>query len=109
MALAVSGGAGRNNNLSRGVNANFRAFIGTHSSPLHVATDADTEIAPPFAQILLLLAQLFVACCFQRSRQSLGKVAAVVANPFPVTIYDSSTIRHLLGLNEITAPPLRGI
>src|SRR5215831_10569722 len=86
MALAVSGGAGRNNDLPGGINANFRAFIGTHSRPLHVATDADTEIAPPFAQILLLLAQLFVACCVQRSCQSFGKVAAVVANRLAVTI-----------------------
>src|SRR5215475_12271532 len=66
MALAVSGGAGRNNDLPGGVNANFRAFIGTHSRALHVATDADSEIAPPIAQSLLLLAQFFVTCCFQR-------------------------------------------
>src|SRR5262249_58306897 len=86
MTLAVSGGASSNNDLAGGVDAHLGAFEGTHSRPLHVATDADTEIAPPFAQILLLLAQLFVACRFQRSRQSLGKVAAVVANRFAVTI-----------------------
>src|SRR5262245_50170806 len=106
MTLAVSGGAGRNNDLPGRVNANFRTFIGTHSRTLHVATDADSEIAPPFAQNLLLLTQLLVACCVQRPRQSLGKVTAVVANRFAVAIQDACTIRHLLGLNEITAPHL---
>src|SRR5262249_8293104 len=86
MTLAVAGGAGSNNDLSGGVDAHLGTFEGPHSGALHVATDADTEIAPPFAQILLPLAQLFVACCFQRSRQSFGKVAAVVANRLAVTI-----------------------
>src|SRR5215831_10337379 len=58
MALAVSGGAGSNNDLAGGIDAHLGAFEGTHSRPLHVATNADSDIAPPFAQILLLLAQL---------------------------------------------------
>src|SRR5262249_33489502 len=69
MTLAVSGGSGRNNDLAGGVNPHFRAFKGTHSRTLHVATDADSDIAPPFAQISLLLAQLIVASCFQRPCQ----------------------------------------
>src|SRR5262245_40891128 len=86
MTLAVTGGAGRNNDLAGGIDAHLGAFEGTHTSPFHVTTDADSEIAPPFAQMLLLLAQLFVARCFQRPSQSLRVVSAVVANRLTVAI-----------------------
>ena len=58
----------------------FRALERTYPGPFHVTTDTDTEIAPAFAQLLLLFAQLFVAYRFQRQSQSLRIVAAVVAN-----------------------------
>src|SRR5207244_8932540 len=78
MTLAMAGRAGRNDDLTGGINAHLRALERTHAGSLHVTADADTKVVSLLPQLLLLFTQLFIACCFQCLSQSLGIVSAVV-------------------------------
>src|SRR6266850_4052688 len=45
MTLAMAGRAGRNDDLTGGINAHLRALERTHAGPLHVTADADTKVS----------------------------------------------------------------
>src|SRR4029077_17343090 len=106
VSLAVSGGAGGDDDLTGRVNAHLGAFKRAHTGALHVTTDADTKIAPALAGPLLLFSELFIIRRIQCTAQGLRKISAVVAYRHAVAIQNSGLIRHRIRLDEIASAHL---